>query len=137
MTSVWRALTSARSLVALGVGLMLFLVLSIVRIRLEVAFYPVAPIGLALTLLMYLIPGAAVGILAPQVRFVDGVILGLLTAVVVWFEVPMQRASLPWTDVAQFAALIVLFGVVVSVAGSLAAHWAVQRVTSNNRWRGP
>jgi hypothetical protein len=95
------------------------------------------PVGFLLTLLMYLIPGATVGLLAPQVRFLDGVILGLLTAVVVWFEVRMQRASLAWTDVAQFAGFIVVFGVVVSVAGSLAAHWALQRVTSNNRWMGP
>jgi hypothetical protein len=137
MTSIWRSLTTARSLVALGIGLMLFLALSIVRIRLQYAFHPAAPVGFLLTLLMYLIPGATVGLLAPQVRFLDGVILGLLTAVVVWFEVRMQRASLPWTDVARFAGFIVLFGVVVSVAGSLAAHWAVQRVTSNNRWRGP
>ncbi len=134
MTSVWRSLTTARSLVALGIGLMLFLALSVVRIRLQYAFYPTAPVGLALTLLMYLIPSATVGLLAPQFRFVDGVILGLLTAVVVWIEVRTQFVSLPWTDITQFVVFIVLFGVVVSVAGSLAAHWAAQRVTSNNRW---
>ena len=137
MTSVWRSLTTGRSLVTLGVGLILFLALSLVRIRLQYAFHPSAPVGLLLTLLMYVIPGASVGLLAPQFRFVDGVILGLLTAGVVWFEVPMQRALSSWRDVTQFVAFIVLIGVVVSVAGSLAAHWAVQRVTSNNRWRGP
>ena len=137
MTSIWRSLITGRSLLALGIGLMTFLALSLVRIRFQYAFHPAAPLGFFLTVLMYLIPAVAVGVLATQLRLAHGVILGLLTAAVVWLEVPLPRASLSWADVAQFVALNALFGVVVSVAGSLAAHWAVQRVTSNHRWRGP
>ncbi len=121
---------------AFGVGLILFLALSLVRIRLQYAFHPTAPVGLLFTLLMYLIPSASVGLLTPQFRFVDGAVFGLLTAVVVWFEVSTQLALLAWTDVAQFVAVTVLFGVVVSLAGSLTARWTVQRVSPDDRWRG-
>jgi uncharacterized membrane protein len=137
MTSAWRSLATVRSLLALAVGLITFAGLSILRIRIQYAWHPVAPIGFSLTVLMYLIPGVTVGLLASQFQLLHGVLLGLLAAAVVWFEVPLQRAAMSGTDAAQFLALIILFGAVVSAAGSVAAHWAVQRVTSNNRWRGP
>jgi len=137
VTSVWRQLLTTRSLLALGVGVLAFLALSLVRIRLQYGLHPVAPLGFLFTLLMYLVPGAIVGLLVPQFRLVHGVLLGVITAVVVWFEVPLPHAALSWRDIAQLASLAVLFGVVVSVAGSVAAHWVIQRVTSNNRWRGP
>jgi hypothetical protein len=137
MTSPWRSLTTGRSLLALGAGLIAFTALSILRIRLQYTFHPSAIFGLLLTVLMYLIPGAVVGLLAMQFRLLHGAVLGLLTAFVVWFEVPLQRAVLSWIDVAEFLVLMLLFGFVVSAAGGVAAHWAVQRVTSNNRSRRP
>jgi hypothetical protein len=136
MTSIWRSLTSGRSLLALGVGLVLFGGLSILRIRLQYALPLGATLGFALTVLMYLIPGALVGLLVLESRLLHGAILGLLTILVVWFETPLQRASLPWIGITKFLAFLGLFGVVVSAAGSLGASWTVQRVTSNNRWRG-
>jgi hypothetical protein len=131
MTLSWRSLATTRSFLALGVGLLAFGGLSILRIQLGYALHPAAPIGLVLTALMYLIPGAAVGLLVPQFRLLHGAILGLLTTVVVWFEVPMQLAPLSWTAITQFILVVTLFGVVVSAAASGTAHWLVQRVTSS------
>jgi hypothetical protein len=82
---------------------------------------------------MYLIPGAIVALVAAQFRLLHGVALGLLTAVVVWFEVPLPRALPSW-DLMRFLVLMVLFGAVVSAAGGLAARWAVRRVTSKVVW---
>ena len=136
MTSRWRCLTTPRSLLALGVGLGAFTALSVVRIHLQHSLDPSATLGFLLTSLMYLIAGAVVGLLAEPLRLSHGVILGLLAAVVAWFEAPLH-ASMPWAAILQFVAVFGLFGAVFSAAGSVAAHWAVQRVTSNNRWRGP
>jgi hypothetical protein len=137
MRSHWRSLLTARSLIALAVGLLAFAGLSLLRIRIQHAYYPSAVLGLTLTVLMYVIPGAIVGVLVPQLRLLHGAVLGLLTVLVVWFEVPPWPAELPRVDVAQFIAVATLFGVAVCVAGSGAASWAIWRVTSNNRWRGP
>jgi hypothetical protein len=136
MTSHWRCLTTPRSLLALGTGLGAFMALSVVRIHLQHSLGPSDTLGFLLTSLMYLIAGAVVGLLAQPLRLSHGVILGLLAAVVGWFEAPLH-ASMPWAAILQFVAVFGLFGAVFSAAGSLAAHWAVQHVTSNNRWRGP
>lgn len=129
MTSPWRSLVTARSLVALVVGLIAFVGLSVLRIRLQSAFDPASTVGFVLTVLMYLIPGALVALVAAQFRLLHGAALGLLTAVVVWFEVPLSRTLPSWV-LMRFLVLMVLFGAVVSAAGGLAARWAVRRVTS-------
>lgn len=133
MTSPWRSVVTARSLLALVAGLIAFVGLSVLRIRLQYAFYPASAVGFVLTVLMYLIPGAIVALVAAQFRLLHGAALGLLTALVVWFEVPLPPALLSW-DVTWFLVLIVLFGAVVSAAGGLAARWAVRRVTSKAVW---
>ena len=137
MTSVWRSLVTPRALLALSLGLVVFAGLSMLRIRVTYDFHPPATVGLLLTILMYLIPGMVVGLVARNFCLLHGALLGVLAAAVVWFEVPLQRALLAWTAVAQFLLMMVLFGAVIGAVGSIAAHWAVQRVTSNNRWRGP
>ena len=136
MRTPWRSLFTARSLLALALGLAAFVGLSLLRIRIQYAFHPAAVLGALLTVLMYVLPGALVALLVPQFRLLHGTVLGLLTVFVVWLEVPLRSARLSWLDVAQFIVLASLFGAVVSLAGSGAAQWAIQRMTSNNRWRG-
>ena len=137
MRTPWRLLFTVRSLLALGLGLAVFTGLSILRIHIQYTFHPSATLGLALTVLMYVIPGALVGLLVPQFRLLHGAVLGLLTIFVVWSEVPLPSPGLPWLDVAQFIVLAALFGIAFSLAGSGGAYWVVRRVTSNNRWSGP
>jgi len=137
MHTPWCSLFTARSLLALALGLVAFVGLSLLRIQIQYAFHPAAVLGALLTVLMYVLPGALVALLVPQFRLLHGAVLGLLTVFVVWFEVPLRSAQLSCLDVAQFIVLASLFGAGVSLAGSGAAQWAIQRMTSNNRWRVP
>jgi hypothetical protein len=133
----WRLLLNGRSLLALALGLMAFVGLSLFRIHLQFTLQPVAALGLVLTVLMYLLPGAIVALLVSERRLMHGAVLGLLTVCVVWCEVPLRSVPVSWLDLVKFVVFMVLFGVVVSTAGAGVGSWAIRRVTSNNRSRGP
>jgi hypothetical protein len=126
MTTTSRWLSTRRSLLALGVGLIAFAGLSILRIRMQYALLPPAALGFILTLLMYLVPGALVALLVPRFRLMHGAVLGLLTTFVVWFEVPLRPTLVSWSAIAQSLMLFAFLGVVVCLVGSAAATWMIR-----------
>jgi hypothetical protein len=130
VTSRRRIEAITRSLLAVVIGLIAFIGLSLLRIQLPQVIQASVFVRLLATLLMYLIPGALVGALAPRSRPLHAAVLGLLTVAVVWREIPLQRAAMSGPQAAQFVLLMALFGVAVSVAGSFAARWLFPPVTS-------
>ncbi len=115
--------------VACGVGA--FVCVSLLRIEATYQLHPPEALGLVLTLLMYLIPGALVGLMAPTSPVKGGVTLGVLTTLVVLFEVPLRPEFLPVADVARIAAAFLGIGVVACSIGCLAG--ARLRSRANDR----
>jgi hypothetical protein len=119
--------TLLRSVRALAIGVFAFLCLTALRMRLPPAISANATLGLLLTMLMYLLPAASVGALTRQRRVLHGIIFGLLTAGVVWMEMPLQRAALKLPDITSLALLLTLFSLAVCVAGVQAGACLVRR----------
>ncbi len=130
----WHTETAPRALLAVVTGLAAFVGLSLLRIKLQYVLHPNAFFGLLLTMLMYLIPGALVGLLARQPKLPHAAVLGGLTVAVVWLEIPLQRAALSGGQVVQFLALISLFGVAITVAGCFVGQWMMQLARSKDPW---
>jgi hypothetical protein len=101
-------------------GVAAFACLSLLRIEATYQLHPPEALGLVLTLLMYLIPGALVGLMAPTSPLKDGVTLGALTTLVVLVEVPLRPGFLPAADIARVAAAFLGIGVVACSIGCLA-----------------
>jgi hypothetical protein len=115
------AATFPRTLVALGVGLLTFVVLSSLRIRVQILAPQPAAAAVTLTLLGYLVSGFATGLFLRRAHARLGALLGLLTVAVVWLEAPPGSERLHMADrVAAFLAFAAL-GVVACSAGCWAA----------------
>jgi len=113
--------TIPRTLVALGVGLLLFVVLSSLRIRWQYLAPQSAAVEAALTLLMYLVSGFATGLFLTRARMLTGSALGLLTVAVVWLELPLRTGELRVTDMAVALLAFAALGTVACAAGCAAA----------------
>jgi hypothetical protein len=132
------AVAISRTLVALAVGVLSFLILSLLRIRLQFAASPQPAVGLTLTLLMYFLPGFVTGLLTPRASVIPGVVLGLVTVGVVWFEVPLRPSLLSWGDLATAIVAFSALGIVTCGAGCAAAGYLRhRRMTSNQRLERP
>jgi hypothetical protein len=127
-----------RTLIALAVGVLCFLLLSLLRIRVQFAAAPQPAVGLILTLLMYFLPGFVTGLLIPRASVIPGVVLGLLTVGVVWFEVPLRPSLSSWSDLATALVAFSALGIVTCGAGCAAAGYLRhRRMTSNQRLERP
>ena len=132
------AVAIPRTLVALAVGVLSFLLLSLLRIRIQVAAAPQPAVGLTFTLFMYFLPGFVTGLLTPRASLIPGVVLGLLTVGVVWFEVPVRVSLLSWGDLATASASFSAIGMLTCGAGCAAAGYVRnRRMTSNQRLERP
>jgi hypothetical protein len=110
-----------RALVALGVGLLTFVVLSSLRIRVQ-SLAPQPPaIALVLALLMYLASGFVTGLFLTRAHGLAGGVLGLLTVAVVWFEIPLRAGGLTPADLAAALLAFAASGMITCAAGSAAA----------------
>jgi hypothetical protein len=110
-----------RTLVALGVGLLTFVILSSLRIRVQ-SLAPQPPaVALVLTLLVYLASGFVTGLFLTRAHGLAGGVLGLLTLGVVWFEVPLRSGGLALADLAAALLAFAALGVMTCAAGSAAA----------------
>ena len=128
---------TARSVATLSLGLILFALLSYVRIRIQFAYSPPAALGLALTVLMYLIPAIWVGFTL-QAWLWNGIALGLLSALVVWWEIHAQLTLVPALEAVKAVALFSIFSVLMCCSGSWGANYFRDHMgaPSNNRWSG-
>jgi hypothetical protein len=110
-----------RTLVALGVGLLTFVVLSSLRIRVQY-FAPQPPaVGVLLTLLMYLLSGFATGLFLTRAYLLAGSVLGLFTVAVVWFELPLRSGQLNIADLAAALLAFAALGIATCAAGCVSA----------------
>lgn len=117
----------ARTLVALGVGLVTFAVLSSLRLRVQ-TLAPVPPaVSLGLTLLTYLGSGFATGLFLTRAYVLAGGVLGLLTVAVVCVEVPLRRGALNLADLAAALLAFAALGVATCAAGCAAAGFVRAR----------
>jgi hypothetical protein len=121
------AVAIPRTLVALGVGLLTFVVLSSLRIRVQYLAPQPPAVGLLLTLLVYLVSGFATGVLLTRAYLLTGSVLGLFTVTVVWFEVPLRSGRLALADLATALVAFALFGVIACTAGCAAAGFVRAR----------
>ena len=124
------AATSAgvgRLAAAVALGAAAFVCFSYLRIQIQSTAPPAPLLGVALTLLMYLIPGAVVGCLVPRSPLVPGALLGLLTAPVVWFEVGLRLNSRFWSGLAEISLGVAALGLVGCLAGSVGAAYICRR----------
>lgn len=110
-----------RTLVALGVGLLTFVVLSSLRIRVQYVAPQPPAVALLLSLLMYLVSGFVTGLFLPRGHLPAGAVLGLLTVTVVWFEAPLRAGALTVADLATALAAFAACGVLICGAGCAAA----------------
>jgi hypothetical protein len=110
-----------RTLVALGVGLLTFVVLSSLRIRVQYVAPQPPAIALLLSLLMYLVPGFVTGLFLTRGHLTAGAVLGLLTVTVVWFQAPLRAGALTLADLAAALAAFAALGVLTCTAGCAAA----------------
>jgi len=117
----------ARTLVALGVGLLTFVVLSSLRIRVQYLAPQPPAVGLVLSLLTYLVSGFATGMLLTRGHLPAGSVLGLFTVGVVWLEVPLRPGQLAPADLATALCAFAALGVVACAAGCAAAGFVRAR----------
>jgi hypothetical protein len=110
-----------RTLVALGVGLLTFVVLSSLRVRVQYVAPQPPAVALLLSLLMYLVPGFVTGLFLTRGYLPAGAVLGLLTVTVVWFEAPLRAGALSLADLATALAAFAALGVIACSAGCAAA----------------
>jgi hypothetical protein len=115
------AATLPRTLVALGVGLLTFVVLSSLRIRVQTLTPQPPAVAVTLTLLMYLGSGFATGLLLLRAQALFGSVLGVLTVAVVWLEAPLGAARLGLADRAAALLAFAALGALTCAAGSVAA----------------
>jgi hypothetical protein len=110
-----------RTLVALGVGLLTFGVLSSLRLRVQYVAPQPPAVELVLTLLLYLASGFTTGLFLRRAYVTSGSVLGLLTVAVVWFEVPLRRGGLARADLGAALLAFAALGIATCAAGSAAA----------------
>ena len=110
-----------RTLVALGVGLLTFVVLSSLRIRVQTLAPQPPAVAVTLTLLMYLLSGFATGLFLTRAHALLGSVLGLLTVGVVWLEAPLNSGGLALADRAAALLAFAGLGVVTCAAGCVTA----------------
>jgi hypothetical protein len=110
-----------RTLVALGVGVLTFVVLSSLRIRVQTLAPQPPAVAVALTLLMYVVSGFVTGLFLTRRHALLGSVLGLLTVAVVWLEAPLGSGRLALADLAAALLAFAALGVVACTAGCMAA----------------
>ena len=136
MSMPLNAIALRRMALALLAGLVAFAFLSYLRIQIQYATAPPLAVGLILTAVMYLLPGCLVGFLVPRSPLITGALLGLLTVSVVWLEVPLRPAVLPWGEIAKALTAFSALGIIVCAAGSGAvAYLRAHRPDANQRLR--
>ena len=125
-----------RMALSLLAGLVAFAFLSYLRIQIQYAAAPPLAVSLILTALMYLLPGGLVGFLVPRSPLISGALLGLLTVGVVWLEVPLRPAVMPWGEIAKALTAFSALGIIVCAGGSsAAAYLRAHRLDANQRLR--
>lgn len=121
------AVAIPRTLVALGVGVLTFLVLSSLRIRVQSLAAQPPAVALGLTLLMYLVSGFATGLFLRRAYLLAGSVLGLLTVAVVRLQLPLRSGPLAVADLAAALLAFAVLGVIACAAGCAAAGFVRAR----------
>ena len=109
----------------------MFAALAMLRMSLQFSYEPSGPIGLTLTALMYLIPGAVVGLVASRIWWLCATIVGVVSAVVVWGDAYHQLRGVPFVSQARAVAFFAFVGIVGVFVGAAVTTALFRRPSSH------
>jgi hypothetical protein len=122
------ALATKPSVLALMVGAIVLIACSLARVAGQPLVANMPVVAAVSTLLIFLIPGAVAGVIAPRSFFWDGVILGTIGAAFVTLQ-SFQFRSPNWSSIVLYEAIGVLACVSVpsSIVGALGGRFVSRR----------
>jgi hypothetical protein len=122
------ALVTRPSILALVVGAMLLIACSLARVAGQPLVANMPVVAAVSTMLVFLIPGAVAGVIAPRSFFWDGAILGLIAATFVTLQ-SIQFYRPNWSSIILYQAIGVLACVSVPscVVGALGGRFVSWR----------
>lgn len=116
------------SIFAVGIAAAFLIALSLLRARAQPMIEAWPSTGIALTALVFIIPGIVGGALAARVAFLNGLILGLIGAVFVTLQ-STQFHRPDWSSplIYETAAAWACIGVPLCVLGAALGRWLARR----------
>jgi hypothetical protein len=119
---------SRPSLLAIGAATPFLLALSLLRARAHHMVDALPLAGIALTALVFIVPGMVAGALRPRVAFLNGVVLGLIGAAFVTLQ-SAQFHQPDWSSILvyEMVGVYACIGVPLCVIGAAAGRWIARR----------